>query len=67
MEFTILIATECLRKAGEVAPGKAREIYENKNKFRQLVKNKTVHFLALFIMVYVGAEVTIRGIIRHLT
>ena len=54
----LLIPTECLRQAGEL-PVKTQEIYENK--FLQLINNKTVHFLALFITVYVGVEVTITG------
>ena len=54
----MLIPTECLRQAGEIAV-KTQEIYENK--FLQLVKSKTVHFLALFVTVYVGVEVTITG------
>ena len=56
--------TACLRRAGEILPVKIAggEIYEN-NKFSQLMKNKTVHLLALFLMVYIGVEVTIGGII----
>ena len=57
----LLIPTECLRQAGEVAPSKTQEIDENK--FIQLIKNKTVRLLALFITLYVGAEVQITGII----
>ena len=57
----LLIPTECLRQAGEVATSKTQEIDENK--FVQLIKNKTVCFLALFITFYVGVEVTITGII----
>jgi len=34
-------------------------MYESK--FVQLLKNKTVHLLALFVMVYMGVEITIRG------
>ena len=44
-----------------MAPIDTQECYENK--FVQLIKNKTVHFLALFVMVYAGVEVTIRGIV----
>ena len=29
--------------------------------FIQLMRNKTVHLLALFLMVYIGVEVTIGG------
>jgi len=48
---------ECLQKAGEIVPNKTEEIHDNK--FGDLMRNKTVHFLALFLMVYVGVEVTI--------
>ena len=53
------IPTECLRQAGEVAPSKTQEIYENK--FSQLIYNKAVHLIALFVTVYIGVEVTITG------
>ena len=56
--------TACLRRAGEILPDKTTsgEIYEN-SKFSQLMKNKAVHLLAFFLMVYIGVEVTIGGII----
>ena len=57
----------CLRRAGEILPDKkipSDEIHEDK--FSQLMKNKTVHLLAIFLMVYIGIEVTIGGIIRSL-
>ena len=58
-----MFITECLQKAGEVVPesNKTEEIHDNK--FGDLVKNKTVHFLSLFIMVYAGVEVAIGGMI----
>ena len=31
----------------------------NDDKFGQLMRKKTVHLLALFLMVYIGVEVTI--------
>ena len=42
-------------------PNKTEGIQDDK--FGQLMKNNTVHLLALFLMVYVGIEVTIGGII----
>ena len=53
--------TECLQEAGEVVPIKTEEIGIHNNKFGQLMKNKTVHLLAFFLMVYIGVEVTIGG------
>ena len=55
--------SECLQEAGEVVPksDKTEEIHDNK--FGDLMKNKTVHSLSLFIMVYVGVEVAIGGMI----
>ena len=54
--------TVCLRRAGEVLPDKPIE-ENNDDKFGQLMRSKTVHLLALFVMVYIGVEVTIGGII----
>lgn len=53
--------TECLRQAGEVVPDESEEIHDNK--FGQLMKNKTAHLLAFFLMIYIGVEVTIGGTI----
>jgi len=51
----------CLRQAGEILPDKipGEEIHENK--FSQLMKHKTVHLFAIFVMVYTGIEITIGG------
>ena len=50
---------DCLLEGGEhvhvVADGK------DAGKFKQIMSEKTVHFLAFFILVYVGVEVTIGG------
>ena len=35
-------------------------------KFSQLMRNKTVHLLALFLVLYLGVEVTIGGMIFRL-
>ena len=55
--------TACLRRAGEILPDKsASEEVHDGNEFSQLMKNKTVHLLSLFLMIYIGVEVTIGGI-----
>ena len=60
------LITACLRQAGEIIPDKnASEEIDESNKFGQLMKNKTVHLLAIFLMVYIGVEVTIGGIISR--
>jgi hypothetical protein len=50
--------TECLTQIGQAAgePGTS----EN-GKMRQILSLKAVHLLAIFILVYVGVEVTIAG------
>ena len=55
--------TACLRRAGEILPDKTANEESNDDKFGQLMRNKTVHLLALFLMVYIGVEVTIGGMI----
>ena len=62
-----LIIIACLLRAGEILPDKKISSEEmQEDGFIQLMKNKTVHLLAVFIMVYIGIEVTIGGIIRSL-
>ena len=53
----------CLHRAGEILPDKTAIDDINDDKFGQLMRNKTVHLLALFLMVYIGVEVTIGGIL----
>ena len=56
--------TACLRRAGEILPDTTASgvnIYES-NEFNQIMKNRTVHLLSLFLMIYIGVEVTIGGI-----
>jgi hypothetical protein len=62
----LFIITECLRQAGEILPERipSEEIHENR--FSELMKNRTVHLLAIFLTVYTGIETTIGGIIRSL-
>jgi hypothetical protein len=54
--------TACLRRAGEILPDKiaSAEIHQD-NKFSEVMKNKTVHLLAVFLLIYIGVEVTIGG------
>jgi fucose permease len=54
--------TVCLPRAGEILPDKTANDENNDDKFGQLMRNKTVHLLALFLMVFIGVEVTIGGI-----
>jgi len=51
---------ECLRRAGEII-SKTLPSEKHEAKFSQLMKNKTVGLLALFLMIYIGLEVTIGG------
>ena len=53
--------TVCLQRAGEILPDKTSIEENNDDKFGQLMRNKTVHLLAFFLMVYIGVEVTIGG------
>ena len=48
-----------------LVPDKPADEDEN-GKFRQMMAHKAVHLLSLFIMVYIGVEVTIGGIISWL-
>jgi fucose permease len=61
-----LIITDCLREVGEVIPDKAAEDVAEKGKFSQMMSYKAVHLLSLFLLIYVGAEVTIGGTISSL-
>jgi hypothetical protein len=53
--------TACLRQAGEILSDRvaSEELHDNKFGLNQLMRNKAVHLLALFLMVYIGIEVTI--------
>ena len=55
-----LMITDCLREVGEVIPDRTAEV-ANKGKFSQMMSYKAVHLLSLFLLIYVGAEVTIGG------
>ncbi|KAJ2915493.1 hypothetical protein MD484_g4897, partial [Candolleomyces efflorescens] len=49
----------CLREGGELVT--ATSDANGKGKFRQIMTNRSVHFLAFFVLFYVGVEVTIGG------
>lgn len=49
---------ECLAQIGQLA--EERESV-NGSKYKEMFKLKALHLLALFILVYVGVEVTIGG------
>ncbi|EKM74811.1 hypothetical protein AGABI1DRAFT_116723 [Agaricus bisporus var. burnettii JB137-S8] len=49
---------ECLRLLGQEVPEKNED---EQTSFKQILRVKAVHFLAFFILVYVGVEVTIGG------
>jgi fucose permease len=55
--------TECLQRAGEIFLDRTAIEEINDDKFGQLLRNKTVHLLSLFLMLYMGVEVTIGGIL----
>jgi len=60
---TNISITVCLRRAGEIVPDNTAIEENNEDKFSQLMRNKTVHLLALFFVIYIGVEVTIGGMI----
>ncbi|KAK7044710.1 MFS domain-containing protein [Favolaschia claudopus] len=51
---------ECMALVGEEAPSGETSTSDRSN-FRQILSLKSVHVMALFILVYVGVEVTIGG------
>jgi len=52
---------DCLREVGEIVPDKPADEEVDKGKFTQMMTYKAVHLLALFLLVYIGVEVTIGG------
>ncbi|KAJ3516394.1 hypothetical protein NLJ89_g1148 [Agrocybe chaxingu] len=50
---------ECLRQAGEIVPERTTE--NEQGTFKTVMRTKAVHLLAVFILIYVGVEVTIGG------
>ena len=55
--------TVCLRQAGETLSERVASEEPHDDKFGQLMRNKAVHLLALFLVMYIGIEVTTGGII----
>ena len=54
--------TDCLREVGEIVPDKTADEEDDKGKFTQMMTYKAVHLLSLFLVVYIGVEVTIGGL-----
>jgi fucose permease len=52
--------SECLAEIGQARTENATANHEE-NKYRQIFRLREVHFLAFFILLYVGVEVTIGG------
>jgi len=52
-------ATECLIEAGEIIPDKTDDMPSPG--LKQLLRIKAVHLLAVFLILYIGVEVTISG------
>ncbi|TDL22801.1 MFS general substrate transporter [Rickenella mellea] len=53
---------ECLRDVGETCTGnEGPAANAQDSKYRQILRQRTVHLLALFALLYVGVEVTIGG------
>ena len=57
---TDVLRAACLIEGGEPVDEPIEED-KNKGQFKQIMTNKTVNALALFVLVYVGVEVTIGG------
>lgn len=57
--FRLKNQDDCLLQAGETIAQKVAG--EDDHKFRQIMQTKAVHLLAIFVLVYVGVEVTIGG------
>jgi fucose permease len=52
---------ECLVQIGDPV---SEQGASGDSKFRQILRQKTVHFLALFSLVYIGVEFTIGGLLN---
>lgn len=51
--------TDCLKLAGEIVP--ERSIEQERGLFRRVLRTSAVHLIALFVLIYVGVEVTTGG------
>ena len=60
LTWTVNLKTECLWQAGEVTPSNTQET--RGRKLVQLLSNKTVYLLTLFLTFYFGVEVAITSI-----
>jgi len=56
------LVQECLHLIGQETAEKGEDEHSS---FNQILRIKAVHFLAFFILVYVGVEVTIGGMVIH--
>ena len=52
---------ECLTEIGQINADATHTDNNEDNKYRQIFRLREVHFLAAFICLYVGAEVTVGG------
>ncbi|KAG6918308.1 hypothetical protein DXG01_015400 [Tephrocybe rancida] len=54
---------ECLRDIGQVIPERTetQRLVEESGKLRQIMRHRTVQLLAVFLLFYVGVEVTLGG------
>ncbi|KAF9528584.1 major facilitator superfamily domain-containing protein [Crepidotus variabilis] len=59
--FKLKSQDECLSLGGEVIPEPSAEQDVTTSSFRQVLRTKAVHLIAIFILIYVGVEVTIGG------
>ncbi|KAF8813139.1 MFS general substrate transporter [Phlegmacium glaucopus] len=60
--FKLKRQDECLLQAGEIIPDKnPNSGSEGSGTFKKVVTTRAVHLLAIFILIYVGVEVTIGG------
>ncbi|KAF8966641.1 MFS general substrate transporter [Flammula alnicola] len=57
--FKLKTQDDCLEQAGEVIPEKTAE--SQGGTFKQVTRTRAVHLLAIFILIYVGVEVTVGG------
>lgn len=54
------MSVECLVEIGQAPSEKSSSTNED-NKYKQIFRLPAVHYLAFFILIYVGVEVTIGG------
>ncbi|KAF9528651.1 MFS general substrate transporter [Crepidotus variabilis] len=59
--FKLKRQDECLTSAGEVIPETSAGQDITTSSFHQVLRTKAVHLIAIFILIYVGVEVTIGG------